>query len=114
MRVTSRSGRTSLAVGGGAVERDADVDHEPSPQVRRNVGLPREPDQPHRRRQRVGHRLHPPAVRVEHGRRGAAREVEAAAVDPGDREQANLHAGHHTEVALAAAQRPEQVGVLLR
>ncbi len=41
-------------------------------------------------------------------------EVDAAAVEAGDREHLELDLGHHTEVALAAAHGPEQVGFALR
>ena len=62
--------------------------------------------------QRNGRAGDPRAVARE--RPGARRgEVRGAGVDLGDRKQAQLHRGDHPEAATAAAQRPEEVGVLV-
>ena len=52
------------------------------------------------------------AVEAQHVVGPVDRVHDRAAVDVGDRVQAVLERGHDAEVAAAAAQRPEQVGVL--
>jgi hypothetical protein len=69
--------------------------------------------QQHSRAQRVGRAGDPLAVA--HERLGRALDGEAcgAGVDLGDRMQAQLHRGDHPEAAATAAQRPEEVGVVV-
>lgn len=56
----------------------------------------------------------PVGVAVQHGGGVVGGEVEAAAVEAGDREEVDLHGDDHAEVVLAAAQGPEQVGFPVR
>ena len=46
----------------------------------------------------------------QHVGRPLTREVDAAGIEAGHREQIEFQGGDHCKVALAAAQRPEQVG----
>ena len=73
----------------------------------------RELEDPADRGDLLGHRPRPVEPRVQHLGRALPREEQDAGVDLGDRVQLELERRHDAEVAAAAAQRPEQLGLVL-
>ena len=98
-----------LPVRFGSEVGDPDVDGEAAPQDLRDAGDIGRPDQGDRRREFVGNSGRELLVGVKHRRGILARVDQAARVDPPYGKQRELQRGHHTEVALATAQGPEEV-----
>ena len=83
-----RSGSGTSGIGGGVTKRTTDVTSS-------------------------GHRLGPVAVYADRLRPHLGREEQGARVDLGDRQQFDVKGGDDRVAATAAAQRPEEVGVVL-
>ena len=109
----SRSGFSSAAaVGLAAEERGLDDDERLAAQELRQVRDRRELEHAADRRDLVRHAREPLVPRVQHLARALVREEQNAGVDLADRVQVELERGHDAEVAAAAAQRPEELGLV--
>ena len=73
----------------------------------------RELEDPPDRGDLVGHRPDPVPPGVEHLGRPLPREEQRSRVDLRDRVEAELERGHDAEVAAAAAERPEELGLVV-
>ena len=99
---------------GLAAEKRRHHDGERAPAgERRHVGDRREVHQRRPRHELVGQRGQQRAPGVQHLGRALEREEHRSGVELVDRVDGELDRGHDAEVAAAAAQRPEQVGVVL-
>ena len=111
---SSRSGATIaspvlLAADAGAVDRQ----QRPAADRLGHVGDRRRGDEADHRGDVVGDAGGPVAVGAHRVGAELGREDEGAGVDLGDREQASVQGGDDRVAAAAAAQRPEEVGVVL-
>jgi DNA-binding CsgD family transcriptional regulator len=88
-------------------------DERPAPDLRRDGRERREPQEPAHRGQLVRRPAGQPGPGVQHLGSAFDRVPQRPGVRLGDREQAELQGGHDAEAAAAAAQRPEQVGLVL-